>query len=105
MINHQPEGNSPLKTDDRGVLVMTARKADEILDISQVMLPFGLVLCKATLVRLAAGEVLEIRLQDADTLQDLLIILERSGERVLACEQQGGYYQVWIQKLLESRTH
>jgi tRNA 2-thiouridine synthesizing protein A len=84
---------------------MTARKADEILDISGVMIPFGLVLCKAALARLAAGEVLEIRLQDDDTLQDLLIILERSGDRVLACEQQGGYYQVWVQKLLESRTH
>ncbi len=84
---------------------MTARISDEILDISGVMMPFGLVLCKAALARLAQGAVLEIRLQDDDTLKDLLIILERSGEQVLAWEQQGPCYHVWVQKLLESRTH
>lgn len=84
---------------------MTAGKADKILDISGVMTPFGLVLCKAALARLARGDVLEIRLQDDDTLQDLLIILERSGDRVLACEPQGGYYRVRVQKIMESRTH
>lgn len=84
---------------------MTARRSDEILDISGVMMPFGLVLCKAALARLAQGEILEIRLQDDDTLKDLLIILERSGDRVLAWEQRGRHYHVWVQKLLESRTH
>jgi TusA-related sulfurtransferase len=83
---------------------MTARKCDEILDISGVMIPFSLILCKATLARLAAGEVLEIRLQDDDTLQDLLIILERSGERVLAWEEHVGYYHVWVQKIPEQEA-
>lgn len=80
---------------------MTSLKSDQQLDISGVVIPFSLVLCKAALARMPAGAVLHIRLQDDDTLQDLLIILERSGDRILAWEQQGDYYHVWVQKILK----
>ncbi len=56
----------------------TPMKSDQRLDISGVVIPFSLALCKSALARMAAGAVLEIRLQDRDTLQDLLIIVERS---------------------------
>jgi TusA-related sulfurtransferase len=78
---------------------MTSLKSDQQLDISGVVIPFGLVLCKSTLARMPAGEVLHICLQDYDTLQDLLIILDRSEDRVLDREQQGDYYHVWVQKV------
>lgn len=73
-------------------------KADQRLDISGVVIPFSLALCKSTLERMAAGGVLEIRLQDRDTLQDLLTILERSGEQVLAWERHDFFYYLWVQK-------
>jgi TusA-related sulfurtransferase len=73
-------------------------KSDQRLDISEVILPFSLALCKCTLARMSTGGVLEIRLQDRATLQDLLIIVERSGDQVLAWEKQGEYYSLWVQK-------
>jgi tRNA 2-thiouridine synthesizing protein A len=77
-------------------------KSDQRLDISGVVLPFSLVLCKCTLTHMASGGVLEIQLQDRDTLQDLLIILERSGDQVLAWEKHGEYYSLWVQKAQEA---
>ena len=73
-------------------------KSDQRLDISGVVVPFSLALCKCTLARMAAGAVLEIQLQDRDTLQDLLIIVERSGDQVLAWEKRGEYFSLWVQK-------
>jgi TusA-related sulfurtransferase len=77
---------------------MASTKPDQQLDISGVLIPFSLVLCKSTLARMAAGEVLEIRLQDRDTLQDLLMILNRSGDQILAWEQQNDDYYLWVRK-------
>lgn len=71
---------------------------DQHLDISGVLIPFGLVLCKAALTRMAAGAVLEIRLQDRDTFQDLLMIFDRSGDQLLAWEEQDDSYYLWVRK-------
>ena len=78
-------------------------KSDQRLDISGVVIPFSLALCKSTLAQMAAGAVLEIRLRDRDTLQDLLMIVERSGDGVLAWKKQDEYYHVWVQKSPEIR--
>jgi len=63
-----------------------------------VVLPFSLALCKAALAQMAAGAVLEIRLGDHDTLQDLLIIVERSPDQVLAWEKQAEHFSLWVRK-------
>jgi len=63
-----------------------------------VVIPFSLALCKSALDRMAAGAVLEIRLKDHDTLQDLIIILERSGDDILAWEKQEDCYCLWVRK-------
>ena len=76
----------------------TAMKSDQRLDLSGVVIPFSLALCKSTLARMAAGAVLEIRLRDHDTLQDLVIIVERSADEVLAWEKQADCYYLWVRK-------
>ena len=76
----------------------TSMKADQRLDISEVVIPFSLALCKSTLAHMAAGGVLEIRLRDHDTLQDLLIIVKRSEDDVLAWEKHEDGYLLWVQK-------
>jgi TusA-related sulfurtransferase len=73
-------------------------KFDQRLDIAGVLGPFSLALCKSALTRMAAGEVLEICLEDRDTLRDLLIIVGRSGDVVLAWEKQDDGCHVWVQK-------
>jgi TusA-related sulfurtransferase len=73
-------------------------KSDQRLDISGVVIPFSLALSKSTLARMAAGAVLEICLADHDTLRDLLIIVERSGDDILAWEKQDDCYYLWVRK-------
>ncbi len=73
-------------------------RADQQLDICGEMVPVSLALCKSALARLAAGTVLEIHLQDRDTLQDLQMIVERSGDQVLAWENREEYYTLWVRK-------
>jgi TusA-related sulfurtransferase len=78
--------------------MFTPLRSDQRLDISGVVIPFSLALCKCSLVQMAAGTVLEIRLRDHDTLQDLLIIVERSGDQVLSWEKHDEYYYLWVRK-------
>jgi TusA-related sulfurtransferase len=71
---------------------------DERLDLLGVAFPFSLVLCKAALERLTAGKVLEIRLQDQEILRDLQVIVPRSGDQILAWEQQEDCYYLWVRR-------
>jgi len=73
-------------------------KSDQQLDISGEMLPVSLALCKSALSRMAAGAVLEVQLQDQATLQDLLMILARSRDNVLAWENRDDRYSLWVRK-------
>jgi TusA-related sulfurtransferase len=73
-------------------------KSDQQLDISGVVIPFSLALCKSALAHMAAGAVLKICLNDPDTLQDLWIIVERSGDDVLAWEKDEDRYYLWVRK-------
>ena len=77
-------------------------KSDQQLDISGVVIPFSLALCKSTLAQMAPGGVLEIRLRDHETLQDLLLIVERSGDHVLAWEKHDEHCCLWVQR---GRSH
>lgn len=74
------------------------REPDQRLDISGVVIPFSLALCKCRLARMAGGEILEIRLRDRDTLLDLLKILERSGDHVLSRQRRNKSYYLWVRK-------
>ncbi len=73
-------------------------KADAILDASRVVFPFGLILGKATLDRLAPGQILELLIMGRETCNNLLIILARSGDQVLAREAQREGIRLWVQK-------
>ena len=76
----------------------TTMEADQQLDISGQMMPLSLALCKFTLAQMNPGEVLEIRLRDHDTFQDLLMIMERSGDRLLSWERHEEYYSLRVRK-------
>jgi|UniRef100_A0A7C3UX25 TusA-related sulfurtransferase len=78
------------------------RQVDQRLDLTGVEIPFSLILCKATLARMEAGKILEVRLQDREALQDLLLILTRSGEQVLAWQLHQVDCYLWVRKALKS---
>ena len=73
-------------------------KADQQLNICGEVTHVSLAICKCTLGRLASGAVLEIRLRDRDTLEDLLMIVERSEDKVLAWENREEHYSLWVRK-------
>ncbi len=73
-------------------------QVDQQLDLSGVLIPFSLALCKSTLARMAAGAVLKVRLRDPEALQDLVVIVERSGDHVLSWERQGEDFYLWVQR-------
>ena len=71
---------------------------DETLDLCGILEPYSLLLCKSALSSLAPGSVLEVLLNDLQTLKDLTTILMRSGETILSsCEVEIGYC-LWVRK-------
>lgn len=84
-----------------GALPKPTLKSDKYLDISGVVSPFSLILWKSTLARMEAGAILEVRLQDRDTLQDLLMILNRSEDQLLGWEQHHEGYYLWVRRCPE----
>jgi TusA-related sulfurtransferase len=73
-------------------------RADRQLDISDVVSPISLALCKAILGQMVAGAVLEICLRDQETMRDLMMIVERSEDRVLAWEKRDELFHLWVER-------
>jgi TusA-related sulfurtransferase len=73
-------------------------KAEDQLDLCGMVAPYCLLMCKSTLASMKPGAVLEIHLRDPETVHDLLTVLERSGEKVVANVQSEGFTRLWVQK-------
>ncbi|MEM5786802.1 MAG: sulfurtransferase TusA family protein [Syntrophobacteraceae bacterium] len=79
-------------------------QTDEKLDLCGVIAPYCFLLCKSALSSLEPGAVLEICLSDRQSLDDLLVILDRSGEKILTQEQHGGFTRIRVQKGMPAWT-
>jgi TusA-related sulfurtransferase len=77
-----------------------AMQADETLDLCGVIAPYCLLMAKSALAALRPGAVLEIQLRDTEALVDLLTILERSGEIVIATGRWEDRHRLWVRKPL-----
>ncbi len=71
---------------------------DEKLDLCGVIEPYCFLQCKSTLAGMKPGTVLEIWLRDSQTLEDLTIILKRSGEIIVGSKTEGDRFRLWIRK-------
>jgi TusA-related sulfurtransferase len=81
-----------------------AMQADEKLDLCGIIAPYSFLLCKSTLASMRPGTILEVHLSDPDTLEDLLIILNRSGEKIITRVQHGDRTCFWVQKGVPGRS-
>lgn len=79
-------------------------KADEQLDLCGLMAPYCLLLCKATLASMQPGTILEMRVGDPETVRDLLTVLDRSGEKVVAKLQSEDVTHLWVRKGLSDQS-
>jgi TusA-related sulfurtransferase len=73
-------------------------QADEKIDLCGMLTPYCLLQYKAALASMKPGAILEVHLRDPETIKDLLTILDRSGETVLAEAQREDHTCLWIQK-------
>ena len=73
-------------------------EADEKLDLRGLIAPCSFLLCKSRLASMKTGAVLELRVSDPETLKDLLTILDRSGDRIVARIQNADRTCLWVEK-------
>ena len=79
----------------RGVFTV---KVDEKLDIRNVAAPYCLLMVKSTLVSMKPGAVLEVQVRDPESTGDLMAILDRSGDKIVAKVQREDGTRLWVQK-------
>jgi TusA-related sulfurtransferase len=73
-------------------------RSDKQLDIRCVAVPYCLLLVKATLATMEPGTVLEVQVHDPDSIDDLVAILVRSGERIVSRVQRQDGTRLWVEK-------
>ncbi len=54
-----------------------------ILDLRGVVFPLDLLKCKSRLKFMKKGKILEVIIADMDVVEDLIMIIKRSGDEVL----------------------
>jgi TusA-related sulfurtransferase len=79
-------------------------KADDQLDLFGIMAPYCLLMVKSTLASMKPGRVLAIHIRDPETVRDLLTVLDRSGEKVVARVQNEDVMRLWVQKGLAEKS-
>ena len=79
-----------------------AMQVDEKIDLCGIIAPCSFMLCKSTLASMKPGAILEVHLSDPETLEDLLIILNRSGEKIITRVQHGNRTCLWVQRGLSA---
>jgi TusA-related sulfurtransferase len=73
-------------------------RSDEKLDLYGIIKPYCLLQCKSVLASMKPGAILEVRIVDPETYNDLLKILERSGETIVSRRKTKKDFQLWVRK-------
>lgn len=74
-------------------------KSDAFLDITDVVCPITFVKTKVALEDLDDGQILELRLNDGEPVQNVPRSLKDEGHKVLMLEDNGdGTFTLWIEK-------
>lgn len=74
-------------------------KADEFLDITDVVCPITFVKVKVALEELDDGQILEVRLNEGEPIQNVPRSLKDEGHKVLSVEDSGdGTFTLFVEK-------
>ena len=72
-------------------------KADDSLDITDVVCPMTFVKTKMSLEELADGQILSVHLNDGEPIQNVPRSLKDEGHKVISVEQQAdGSYELLV---------
>ena len=69
-----------------------------ILDLRGVISPLNLLKCKSRLKSMEKDDILEVMLTDIDVVQDLIMIIERSNDKVIYKKKKANYICLGIKK-------
>lgn len=74
-------------------------KADGFLDITDVVCPMTFVKTKVALEDLDDGQILELRLNDGEPIQNLPRSLKDDGHKILElANNDDGTFTIWVEK-------
>lgn len=74
-------------------------KADEFLDITDVVCPMTFVKTKVALEDLDDGQILELRLNDGEPIQNVPRSLKDDGHKILElANNDDGTFTIWVEK-------
>ena len=68
------------------------------LRLTDIMAPFSLLLCRNALFGLEPGDEIDVLMADPSALADLILIIERSPDRILEKRREGDCFRVRIRK-------
>lgn len=71
---------------------------DETLDVRGECCPYPLILTKKQVEKLKTGEILEIIANDPVAPQNIDAWVKKSGDKLLAVEQDDKIYKIYVQK-------
>lgn len=79
---------------------MTEIKADDFVDITDVVCPVTFVKAKVALEELDEGQILSIRLNDGEPVQNVPRSMKEEGHQVLKLNDNGdGTYELYVKKV------
>ena len=74
-------------------------KADEYIDITDVVCPITFVKIKVTLEEMNDGQILEIKLNEGEPIQNVPRSLKDEGHKVLKLNENGnGTFTLFVEK-------
>jgi TusA-related sulfurtransferase len=71
------------------------------LNLLEIMAPVCLLKCKSALEAMKPGNALEVLLQDPEVVEDLIKIIDRSGDKLVKVGMEGNHYRIRIEKTLK----
>lgn len=81
---------------------MSDIKADERLDITDVVCPVTFVKTKVALEEMEEGQILQVHLNDGEPVQNVPRSVKDEGHRILKLEENDdGTYELFIRKVGE----
>lgn len=79
---------------------MTEIKADDFVDITDVVCPVTFVKAKVALEELDDGQILSIKLNDGEPVQNVPRSMKEEGHQVLKLNDNGdGTYELFVKKV------
>ncbi len=73
-------------------------KIDQTLDLKGVPCPLNFVKTKLRLEEMAAGEILEIILDDGDPIKNVSASVKEEGHQILKVEKVDGHFKLLVKK-------